>query len=82
MLLDSRLTAQVMSEDLQRYLEHYRGSDPALLAAVTKEVNRRFGAAGWFWRRWRKPLYEYKKWEQHQRQKDEIAHQQANRGCA
>ena len=83
MLLDSRLTAQVMSEDLQSYLERYRGPDPALLAAVTNEVNRRFGAAGWFWRRWTKPLYEYNKWGQHQRQKkDKIAHQQANRGYA
>ena len=60
MILDSRLTAQVISEDMQSYSDHYRGPDFTLLAAVTNEVNRRFGAASWFWRRWRKPLYEYK----------------------
>ena len=76
MILDSRITVQVISEDMRIYLGHYRRPDPTLLAAVTNEVNRRFGDAGWFWRRWVKPLYEYKKWRQHQQQKDEMAHQQ------
>jgi hypothetical protein len=77
MILDSRLTAQVISEDMRSYSDHYRGPDFPLLAAVTNEVNRRFGAASWFWRRWRKPLYEYKKWVQHEQQKNEMAHRQA-----
>jgi hypothetical protein len=77
MILDGRLTAQVMSEDMQSYSDHYGGPDFTLLAAVTNEVNRRFGAASWFWRRWRKPLYEYKKWVQHEQQKNEMAHCQA-----
>jgi len=77
MILDSRLTAQVISEDMQSSSAHYRGPDFTLLAAVTNEVNRRFGAASWFWRRWRKPPYEYKKWVQHEQQKDEMARLQA-----
>ena len=66
-----------MSEDMQSHSGHYQGPDPTLLAVVTNEVNRRFGAAGWLWRRWAKPLYEYKKWGQHKQQKDEMAHQQS-----
>ena len=77
MILDSRLTAQVISEDMQSSSGYYRGPDFTLLAAVTNEVNRRFGAASWFWRRWWKPPYEYKKWVQHEQQKDEMAHLQA-----
>ena len=77
MILDSRLTVQVVSEDVRSYSDHCRESDFTLLAAVTNEVNRRFGSASWFWRRWRKPLYEYKKWVQHEQQKNEMAHRQA-----
>jgi len=77
MILDSRLTAQVISEDMQSSSDHYRGPDFTLLAAVTNEVNRRFGAASWFWRRWWKSPYEYKKWVQHEQQKNEMAHLQA-----
>jgi len=76
-ILDSRLTAQVISEDVRSCSDHYRGSDSILLAAVTNEVNRRFGDAAWFWRRWVKPLYEYKKWRQHQQQNDEMGHKLA-----
>jgi hypothetical protein len=80
MILDSRLTAQGISEDMRSCLDQYRGSDFTLLVAVKNEVNRRFGDAGWFWRRWVKPLYEYKKWLQHQQQKDEMIHNLTREG--
>jgi len=80
MLLDSRVMTRVITEGRRSYLEHCGEPDSALFVAVIGEVNRRFTAASWFWRRWLQPSYEYKKWVQHRRQQDEMADQLAREG--
>jgi hypothetical protein len=50
----------------------YHVADPALYAAMLREVDRRSVAAGWFWIRWLKPK-NYKKWVGHCRRTEGIS---------
>jgi hypothetical protein len=75
MAFDITLHEQSLEEAKHNYLS-YRGADPALYAAIYREVDRRNVAAGWFWRRWRKPL-NYKKWVEHCKRTEEMSLQWA-----
>jgi DNA-directed RNA polymerase subunit RPC12/RpoP len=63
---------QQMLEEEKRNRLGYHLADPALYIAVSSEVHRREFAAGWFWRRWRRP-FEYQKWVAHREQMERIA---------
>lgn len=73
MQLNIKLSEQTLEEE-KHNIAPDRRHDSALTNAIDSEVNRRSIAAGWFWRRWRKPQ-EHKKWVEHNQQMEQRAYQ-------
>lgn len=73
MLFDIKLHEQ--SLEVEKH-NSFHGADPALHAAMLREVDRRSIAAGWFLIRWLKPK-NYKKWVEHCKQTEDLSLQVA-----